>query len=85
MMNFTRQQPQQTLGDANNAHLCALAQQGNAGLSHAALMEQATAQQQMQAVAGERNLKFQKSTSILHATPTHTRLVVRTSSKHTNC
>ena len=60
MMNFTRQQPQQTLGDANNAHLYALAQQGNTGLSHAALMEQATAQQQMQAVAGERNLQVPK-------------------------
>ena len=60
MMNFTRPQQQQTLGDANNAHLYALAQQGNAGLSHAALMEQATAQQQMQAVAGEQNLQVPK-------------------------
>lgn len=60
MMNFTRQQPQQRLGDANEAHLYALAQQGNGGLSHAALMEQATAQQQMQAVAGEQNLQVPK-------------------------
>ncbi len=60
MMNFTRQQPQQRLGDANNAHLYTLAQQGNAGLSHAALMEQATAQQQMQEVAGEKNLQVPK-------------------------
>jgi len=29
--------------------------------------------------------KFQKSISTLHATPTHIRLVVKTSSKHTNC
>mgnify|MGYP003646309929 FL=1 len=60
MMNFTRQQPQQRLSDANEAHLYALAQQGNGGLSHAALMEQASAQQQMQAVAGEQNLQVPK-------------------------
>ncbi len=60
MMNFTRQQPQQRLGDANEAHLYALAQQGNGGLSHAALMEQATAQQQMQNVAEQNNLQVPK-------------------------
>lgn len=60
MMNFTRQQQQQRLGDANEAHLYALAQQGNGGLSHAALMEQATAQQQMQNVAEQNNLQVPK-------------------------
>ena len=60
MMNFTRQQPQQRLGDANEAHLYALAQQGIGGLSHAALMEQATAQQQMQNVAEQNNLQVPK-------------------------
>jgi len=59
MMNFNRQ-PQQRLGDANEAHLYALAQQGNSTLSHAALMEQATAQQQMQNVASENNLQVPK-------------------------
>lgn len=59
MINFTRQ-PQQRLGDANNAHLYALAQQGNTGLTHAALMEQATAQQQMQALATQNNLQVPK-------------------------
>ena len=59
MMNFNRQ-PQQRLGDANEAHLYALAQQGNMGLTHAALMEQATAQQQMQNVAEQKNLQVPK-------------------------
>jgi len=59
MINFNRQ-PQQRLGDANEAHLYALAQQGNMALSHAALMEQASAQQQMQNVAEQKNLQVPK-------------------------
>jgi len=61
MLNFNRTPTEQyRLADANNAHLYALSQQGNAGLSHAALMEQATAQQQMQTVASENNLQVPK-------------------------
>lgn len=59
MMNFNRE-PQYRLSDANEAHLYALSQQGNAGLSHAALLEQATAQQSMQNIANQANLEVPK-------------------------
>ena len=53
-------QPQQSLGTMNAATLMALSQQGNPGFTHAALLEQAAAQQQMQRVAVERNIEVPK-------------------------
>jgi len=52
--------PEQTLASVNAAQLLAISQQGNEGLSHAALLEQATAQAAMQQVAGEQNLEVPK-------------------------
>ena len=57
---FTPQQPQPNLGQVNEATLMALAQQGNPQFTHAALMEQAAAQQQMQKMASERNIEVPK-------------------------
>ena len=53
-------QPQQNLGQVNEATLMALSQQGNPGFTHAALLEQAAAQQQMQRMATERNIEVPK-------------------------
>lgn len=53
-------QQQANLGNVNQAHLMALSQQGNDTLSYAALMEQATAQEAMQAAASENNLQVPK-------------------------
>ena len=52
--------PEQTLATVNAAQLLAMSQQGNENLSHAALLEQATAQAAMQQVAGEQNLEVPK-------------------------
>ena len=52
--------PQQSLGVVNEAHLMALAAQGNPQLNRAALMEQASAQQQMQEIAQQKNLEVPK-------------------------
>jgi len=52
--------PQQSLGVVNEAHLMALAAQGNPQLNRAALMEQAVAQQQMQEIAQQKNLEVPK-------------------------
>ncbi len=52
--------PQQSLGVVNEAHLIALAAQGNPQLNRAALMEQASAQQQMQEIAQQKNLEVPK-------------------------
>lgn len=63
MMNaipFYNQQPQQDLGQMNEAALMALAQQGNPQFTHAALLEQQAAQQQMQRVAMEKNIEVPK-------------------------
>ena len=51
---------QQSLGVVNEAHLMALAAQGNPQLSRAALMEQASAQQHMQQIAEQKNLEVPK-------------------------
>ena len=56
---FTPQQ-QPNLGEVNEATLMALAQQGNPQFTHAALLEQAAAQQQMQQMAAERNIEVPK-------------------------
>tara|TARA_R100000005_G_C4981705_1_gene191299 strand:+ start:395 stop:1345 length:951 start_codon:yes stop_codon:yes gene_type:complete len=53
-------QPQQNLGQVNEATIMALSQQGNPGFTHAALLEQAAAQQQMQQMATERNIEVPK-------------------------
>ena len=53
-------QPQQSLGTMNEATLMALSQQGNPNFTHAALLEQAAAQQQMQRVAMEKNIEVPK-------------------------
>jgi hypothetical protein len=57
---FASQQQQQTLGSMNEATLMALAQQGNPQFTHAALLEQAAAQQQMQQIAIQKNLEIPK-------------------------
>jgi dipeptidyl aminopeptidase/acylaminoacyl peptidase len=59
-MLFDRQTGMQRLATSNEAHLYALSQQGNESLSHAALMEQATAQSAMQNIANEQNLEVPK-------------------------
>ena len=53
-------QPQQNLAQVNEATIMALSQQGNPGFTHAALLEQAAAQQQMQQMATERNIEVPK-------------------------
>ncbi len=58
MSNWT--QPQQNLAQVNEATLMALSQQGNPNFTHAALLEQAAAQQQMQRMATERNIEVPK-------------------------
>mgnify|MGYP003636154700 CR=1 FL=1 len=59
-MNPFMSQQQPNLGDVNEATLMALAQQGNPQFTHAALLEQAAAQQQMQQMAAERNIEVPK-------------------------
>jgi hypothetical protein len=59
VMNYW-QQPNQNLAQVNDATLMALSQQGNPGFTHAMLMEQAAAQQQMQRMATEKNLEVPK-------------------------
>lgn len=56
----TRIQPNQSLAAINEAAMVALSQQGNNNLNYAALMEQAVAQQQMQALAQTKNLEVPK-------------------------
>lgn len=58
-MNYW-QQPQPNLAQVNEATLMALSQQGNPQFTHAALLEQAAAQQQMQKIAVEKNLEVPK-------------------------
>jgi hypothetical protein len=53
-------QTQPNLGQVNEATLMALSQQGNPQFTHAALLEQAAAQQQMQKMAMERNIEVPK-------------------------
>ncbi len=53
-------QPQPNLAQVNEATIMALSQQGNPGFTHAALLEQAAAQQQMQRMAAERNIEVPK-------------------------
>ena len=60
VMNTFAPQPQPNLGQVNEATLMALAQQGNPNFTHAMLMEQAAAQQQMQQMAVERNIEVPK-------------------------
>ena len=60
MMNMFQQQNNQSLAEMNNAHLLALAQQGNASLSHAALMEQTTAQAAMREASTNANIEVPK-------------------------
>ena len=55
---YSQQQP--NLGQVNDATLMALSQQGNPNFSHAALMEQAAAQQQMQRMSIEKNIEVPK-------------------------
>lgn len=59
VMNYW-QQPQPNLAQVNEATLMALSQQGNPQFTHAALLEQAAAQQQMQKIAVEKNLEVPK-------------------------
>lgn len=59
-MNPFTSQPQQSLGQVNDATLMALSQQGNPQFTHGALMEQAAAQQQMQRMAVEKNIEVPK-------------------------
>ena len=59
-MNPFYNQQQPNLGQVNDATLMALSQQGNPNFSHAALMEQAAAQQQMQRMAVEKNIEVPK-------------------------
>ena len=54
----TGQQP--NLGQVNDATLMSLSQQGNPNFTHAMLMEQAAAQQQMQRMAMEKNIEVPK-------------------------
>lgn len=53
-------QQHQNIGQMNEAALMALSQQGNPQFTHAALLEQQAAQQQMQKVALERNIEVPK-------------------------
>jgi len=50
----------QSLGQLNEAAMMAMAQQGNPQFTQAAIIEQATAQQQMQAMAAQQNLEVPK-------------------------
>ena len=59
VMNYW-QQPNPNLAQVNEATLMALSQQGNPGFTHAMLLEQAAAQQQMQRMATEKNLEVPK-------------------------
>ena len=54
---FSNNENQASLADVNTAHLLALSQQGNQTLTHAALMEQATAQAAMQEAAESQNIE----------------------------
>jgi len=58
MSGWGQQQP--NLGQVNEATIMALSQQGNPGFTHAALLEQAAAQQQMQRMAMEKNIEVPK-------------------------
>lgn len=57
---FSNNDNQASLADVNTAHLLALSQQGNQTLTHAALMEQATAQAAMQQAAESQNIEVPK-------------------------
>jgi len=59
-MNPFAVQTPETLSNVNEATLMALAQQGNPNFTHAMLMEQAAAQQQMQRMAMEKNIEVPK-------------------------
>ena len=59
-MNPFMGQPQANLGQVSDATLLALSQQGNPQFSHAALMEQASAQRHMQEMAQQRNIEVPK-------------------------
>ena len=59
-MNPFVSQAQPNLGQVNEATLMALSQQGNPQFTHAALLEQAAAQQQMQRMAAEKNIEVPK-------------------------
>ena len=54
------QMQNQSLGNLNEAAMMAMAQQGNPQFTQAAIMEQAVAQQQMQAMASQQNLEVPK-------------------------
>lgn len=75
---------QANLGNVNQAHLMALSQQGNDTLSYAALMEQATAQEAMQAAASENNLQVPKVNFTQADTLTLKKPVVKTLNRLTN-
>ena len=62
MPSFSMRQPQQqqSLAAVNNAYLLSLSQQGNMGLNHSALSEQASAQAAMQNIAEAQNLEVPK-------------------------
>ena len=57
---FYGQQQNQSIGQMNEAALMAMAQQGNPQFTHAALLEQQAAQQQMAKVAAEKNIEVPK-------------------------
>ena len=57
---FGPQTPQPNLAQVSEATLMALAQQGNPQFTHAALMEQASAQQQRQQMGVEKNIEVPK-------------------------
>ena len=59
-MNPFYNQQQPNLAQVNDATLKALSQQGNPQFSHAAMLEQAAAQQQMQRMAVEKNIEVPK-------------------------
>ncbi len=59
-MNPFYNQQQPNLGQMNDATLMALSQQGNPQFTHAALLEQQSAQQQMQRMAVEKNIEVPK-------------------------
>ena len=54
------QMQNQSLGNLNEAAMMSMAQQGNPQFTQAAIMEQAVAQQQMQAMASQQNLEVPK-------------------------
>lgn len=55
-----QEEAQPSLANVNTAHLLALSQQGNQTLTHAALMEQATAQAAMQEAREQQNIEVPK-------------------------